>query len=98
MKKVLVVNSLMLIFVFSCTSDGLPEDNSPLPDMDIVQITDDENGSDYSNEITDNTIVEQPDENTSQTDQEETTDEGGTIQGCGNEKVEYEERDRKSVV
>jgi hypothetical protein len=85
---------LFLLINISCTSDELKEDLSDIPDWDYANAVNDETSGETDNsedETSDNT-VEQPDENTNQADQEETTDDSGTIQGCGNEKVEYEER------
>lgn len=86
-----------LLINISCTSDGLKEDFSDIPDWDYSNVVTDEpsgNQDDNDSEETpDNSNSTDPaDENISTGDQEETTDDGGTIQGCGNEKVEYEER------
>ena len=98
MKKILAVNFLLMVIMsFSCSTDELKEDLSDIPDWDYSNaVGDDEaagdNNSATDKEATDN-IVSQPDESEySDDDQNTTPDDPQGIEGCGNEKVEYEER------
>jgi len=88
---------LVFVVVFSsCSSDELKEDLSDVPDWDYSNVVTDDASKDESTNTNDsdnngNEITDES-EAADNSGGEQTDDENVTIEGCGNEKTEYEER------